>query len=152
MTDHKKVILITGCARGVGFETAKALVLQGEVVYAGVRNLANATSLIEFSKSHENLKVLQLDITKEKEASHAVRTILKNEKRIDVLIYCAAHVLFGPVEMVSIKQAKHQFEITFFGILRMIQKVLPSMRKRKSGHIICLGSTSGVKSEPMYSM
>ena len=148
----KKVILITGCARGLGFSLALRLSRQGHIVYATVRNLKKARNILDKERSIPSLLVRQMDITNNKEILDVSEEIKKNEKKIDVMILNAAYILFGPIECIEIEQAQKQFDVNLFGSLRVIQALLPLMRKRKQGFIIFMGSTSGVHCSAMYGL
>ncbi len=147
---RRKTILLTGASRGIGFATAQLLVEEGHIVYATSRDPSRALELTNLAKKHPNLKLRKLDITKNKDISRVIKEIVASEGGIDVLIPNAAYVLFGPIETVSLRQAREQFEVGFFGPLNLMQQTLPYMRKAKKGQIICLGSSSGVESSPMY--
>jgi short-subunit dehydrogenase len=77
-----------------------------------------------------------------------VKTIIKEQEKIDILINNAGYGSFGALEDVSITEGKHQFEVNLFGMARMIQLVLPQMRKQKSGRIINISSVAGKIYEP----
>ncbi|WP_371813427.1 SDR family NAD(P)-dependent oxidoreductase [Leptotrichia sp. oral taxon 218] len=66
-----------------------------------------------------------------------------NEGRIDVLINNAGYGSYGAIEDVEISEAKMQFEVNLFGLARLVQLVLPHMRKQKSGRIINVSSMGG---------
>ncbi len=63
-------------------------------------------------------------------------TILKIAGRLDVLVNNAGYMLGGVVEEITVEEAKAQFETNFFGVVRMVKRVLPIMRTQGNGHII----------------
>jgi len=72
-----------------------------------------------------------------------VSNLLQKTGRIDVLVNNAGQVLTGGLEETSIDEAKAHFDSNFFGAVRMVNAVLPEMRKQKSGQIINVASLAG---------
>ena len=140
----EKVAVVTGTSSGIGFETALALAREGYYTYATMRNTANGDKLKELS-SKESLKidVLELDVDNENSAKTAIKHILDQKQRIDVLVNNAGWVLWGCVEDVSVDEFKTQFETNFFSIIRLIQEVGPTMRNQGSGTIVNISSVVG---------
>lgn len=132
------VILITGASSGIGFQTAEFLAKEGHTVYGAARRLDKLNQLKQFS-----VKPLSLDVTNEESMQKAVETIIKNEKRIDVLINNAGYGSYGAIEDVPLSEAKRQFDVNLFGMARLTQLVLPYMRKQHSGRIINTSSMGG---------
>jgi NAD(P)-dependent dehydrogenase (short-subunit alcohol dehydrogenase family) len=89
------------------------------------------------------IDVLELDVDNENSAKTAIRQILDQKQRIDVLVNNAGWGLWGCVEDVSIDEFKAQFETNFFSIIRLIQEVTPTMRKQGSGTIVNVSSVAG---------
>ncbi|MCC8087950.1 MAG: SDR family NAD(P)-dependent oxidoreductase [Rikenellaceae bacterium] len=139
-----KVILITGISSGIGMETAKTLVRAGHTVYGGARRQDRMLGL-------ENLGVrcMYLDVTDEGSMTAAVNYVLENEGRIDVLINNAGFGIYGTVEDVPLSEARRQLDVNLFGPARLIQLVLPHMRREYSGTIINIASIAGRMSIPL---
>ncbi|MBS0634643.1 MAG: SDR family oxidoreductase [Verrucomicrobia bacterium] len=127
-TLEAKVVLITGASRGIGLKTAEHLTSLGHTVYATNRK--------------------ELDVTDDASIQRTLETIMQKEGRLDVLINNAGIAVFGPFELVTIEQAQRVFDVNFFGAMRVMQQVLPIMRKQNSGLIINMSSTSGVRPSP----
>ena len=140
----EKVAVVTGTSSGIGFETAIALAREGYYTYATMRNTAKGDKLKELS-SKESLKidVLELDVDNENSAKTAIKHILDQKQRVDVLVNNAGWVLWGCVEDVSVDEFKTQFETNFFSIIRLIQEVGPTMRNQGSGTIVNISSVVG---------
>lgn len=150
--NEKKIVLITGCSSGLGFAAAKRFVEEGHRVYAGMRNLKNATVLEEAVNHSDQLTVVKLDITKQEDIVPVIDLILKTNERIDVLINNAAQVLLGPPDSATIEEVRELFEVNLFGQIRLTQAVIQVMRKQESGRIVFLSSISGVESTPHLSL
>ena len=140
----EKVAVITGTSSGIGFETALALAREGYHTYATMRDITKSDKIKEIEKK-ESLKidVLELDVDNEDSAKTAVRQILDQKQRIDVLVNNAGWGLWGCVEDVSVDEFRAQFETNFFSIIRLIQEVTPTMRKQGSGTIVNVSSVAG---------
>lgn len=138
-----KVILVTGASTGIGHATAKYLAEQGHIVYAAARRVEKMQDL-----TASGVKILSMDVTDDASMISGVNTILKNEKRIDVLVNNAGYGSFGALEDVPISEAKNQFEVNVFGMARLTQLVLPHLREQKSGTIINVSSMGGKFGEP----
>ena len=140
----EKVAVVTGTSSGIGFETALALAREGYYTYATMRDTTKGDKLKELA-SKENLKidVLELDVDNENSAKTAIKHILDQKQRIDVLVNNAGWALWGCVEDVSVDEFKTQFETNFFSIIRLIQEVGPTMRNQGSGTIVNISSVVG---------
>lgn len=148
MIKNDKVILITGASSGIGKSTAEYFFKNGYKVF-GTSRKANYTKKENGSGF---LEMIPLDVTNEESAENAINYIVKKMNRIDILINNAGFGIAGAIEDTSIEEAKRQLETNFFGTMRMINKVLPIMRKQMNGRIINLSSVAGVISIPYQSM
>ncbi len=135
---EQKVILITGASSGIGRDTAQALAAKGHKVYAAARRMELMEPLKE-----QGITPLRMDVTDEQSMAEGVRFILDREGRIDVLVNNAGYGYFGPVENVAMAEARRQLEVNVFGLARLCQLVLPTMRAQHSGRIINLSSVAG---------
>ncbi|PBQ31001.1 short-chain dehydrogenase/reductase [Sphingobacteriaceae bacterium] len=144
MDNQKKIILVTGASSGMGEDFVKSLLKDGHIVYGAARRLERMDAI-----KRAGAKVLDLDVTNDESMINCVATIIKNEKKIDILVNSAGFGLNAAVEDVSIADAKYQFEVNVFGVARLIQLVLPHMRAQRSGKIINISSVAGKVSSPM---
>ena len=140
---EQKVVLISGATSGIGFATTKAFHEKGWKVWAGFRQ-----HIPDELKQMENVGFCHLDVTDDRLVQSAIETILKKDGRIDALINNAGYGLIGPEECVTIDEAQHLFDVNFFGALRLIQAVLPTMRNQRYGHILNISSGVGIYSLP----
>lgn len=138
------IILITGSSTGIGFATAELLAKNGHKVYASMRKPKNSPQLKEIAeKNNLPITILPLDVDRDASVKDAVTFILNKETGIDVLINNAGIDSVGPVEELPLEEIKKIMETNYFGTVRCIQAVLPSMRERKSGCIINVTSVAG---------
>ena len=133
-----KVILLTGASSGIGYDTAVALAQQGHKVYAAARRVERMEPLRQYG-----IVPLKMDVTDEASMQEGVKTLLDAEGRIDVLINNAGYGYFGAVENVPMNDARNQLEVNVFGLARLCQLVLPTMRAQHSGRIINTASVAG---------
>jgi len=134
----KKVILVTGASSGIGKATALQLIKEGHIVYGAARRTDKMQDLVT-AGGH----ALKLDVTDEANVKQVVADIIHNEGKIDVLVNNAGYAVYGPIEEVSLEDARRQFEVNIFGLASITQLVIPHMRKAKSGTIINISSVGG---------
>ncbi len=134
----KKIALVTGASAGIGMATALELHARGFTVYGAARRTDKMLSL-----SEKGIHTVSLDLTDEASISSCVNTILKKEGHIDVLVNNAGYGSYGAIEDVPMEEARRQVEVNLFGLARMIQLVLPTMRKNKFGKIVNISSVGG---------
>ena len=131
-------ILITGCSSGIGKATAIRLNNAGLPVYASARKVERLADL-----AGDGIRTLALDVTDEQSMADAVDAVEAEAGSVAVLINNAGYGLYGPVEQVPLRDVRQQFETNFFGLVRLIQLVLPGMRRAHSGRIINISSMGG---------
>ncbi|MGX9429914.1 MULTISPECIES: oxidoreductase [Bradyrhizobium] len=135
---RKKTALVTGASSGMGKEIAKRLIKDGFQVYVAARHVDKMDDLVKLGA-----RALRMDISKETEIKAAVDTILGQVNGVDVLVNNAGFGLYGPVEDVSIEEARYQFEVNLFGAARLTQLLLPKMREKRAGTIVNITSMGG---------
>jgi NAD(P)-dependent dehydrogenase (short-subunit alcohol dehydrogenase family) len=137
------IALVTGASSGIGEATAKGLLAAGYIVYAGARRVDAMGPL-----AAAGARVLSLDVTDDASLTTAVDTILSETGRIDVLVNNAGYGSFGALEDVPLDEGRRQFEVNIFGLARLTQLVLPTMRAQRAGRIVNVSSVSGKIGEP----
>lgn len=139
----KKVALVTGASSGIGKETAKLLVEQGFTVYGASRRLEKMSDLHALG-----VKLIAMDLGDETSILQGVAQVLNNESTIDVLINNAGYGSYGALEDVPLSEARYQFEVNIFGLARLTQLLLPTMRAQRAGKIVNISSIGGSFGEP----
>ena len=140
----KNVILVTGASAGMGKEFAKELLKDGHIVYGVARRVDKMDDIKSLG-----VKVLEMDVTNEDSMVKGIETIIKAEGRIDVLINNAGFGSYGAIEDVSIADARYQLEVNVFGAARLMQLVIPHMRKHNYGRILNISSIGGKVALPL---
>ena len=140
----QKVALVTGSSSGIGFESCIALAKDGYRTFASMRDIKKAGEIKAIAKK-ENLPidVIQLDVDNEESIVSAIKQIVSDGGRLDVLVNNAGYGQFGCTEDVSVDDFRKQFETNFFSIIRIIQEVSPIMRNQNSGIIVNISSVIG---------
>jgi NAD(P)-dependent dehydrogenase (short-subunit alcohol dehydrogenase family) len=152
ISGQQQVAVVTGSSSGIGFETSLLFARNGIYTYATMRNQSKSKEI--FGKAiKDNLPVetLHLDVTDEKSISDIIEKIIAEKGRIDILVNNAGYSLLGPLEQLHLDEIKEEFETNFFGIIRLIQSVLPIMREQRHGRIINISSLAGRIGFPLSS-
>lgn len=122
-------VLITGTSRGLGRSLANELTERNYQVIAGARNINDIEDLTAYKKialdicDVENIKVVEND-------------------DIDILINNAAYNVAGPIEAIPIEEIQKEVETNLMGAIKLIQTVLPGMRKKRKGIIVNISSVA----------
>ena len=148
----KRTGLVTGCSSGIGLATCHVLSRNNFMTYGTVRNLSKAKKIQDLiNRENLSLKILRLDVNDNQSIKLAVKKILTDTGRIDVLINNAGYGMFGPVEEITTQEVKKQFETNFFGTIRLIKAIVPIMRKQGNGTIVNISSMVGRFGVPLNS-
>ncbi|MEJ7635917.1 SDR family NAD(P)-dependent oxidoreductase [Aeromicrobium sp.] len=140
MTDRTRprTVLITGCSSGIGESTAARLARSGWTVFATARKPETLADL-----ATAGCHTLALDVTSEESMASAVETVLGEVGHLDALVNNAGYSQSGAAEALDLDDVRRQFETNVFGLLRMCQLVLPSMREHRGGRIVNISSMGG---------
>lgn len=137
------VIFITGITSGFGRAMASRLNSDGHKVYGTYRRdsqqIPGVTYLKADVQDHESLK-------------NAVNCVIEKEGRIDTVISNAGMGIGGPLEFTSLDDAQRQMDVNFMGMVRLLNLVVPVMRRQQHGHIICVSSIGGLMGLPYQGM
>lgn len=147
-----KNIIITGSSSGFGLKAAKDFADRGHQVFATMRKPdgKNAGKKAELVEHSHLIKVVDMDVTDDASVKNAINGIISQAGKIDILINNAGIMYLGITEAFGVEQAKFQMETNYFGAIRTMQAVLPSMRSSGSGLIINTSSLVGRMSPPFF--
>ena len=133
-------------------KAAKDFADKGYRVFATMRNpqAKNAAKKAELEGHSAHISVVDMDVTRDASVKEAMDHILAEAGTIDILINNAGIMYLGITEAFSVEQARFQMETNYYGAIRVMQAVLPSMRKAGSGLIINTSSLVGRISPPFF--
>ena len=136
---NNNVALVTGASSGIGLVTAQTLVNAGYRVFGTSRKPV---------ASSQGVTMLICDVTDDASVQTLIEEVIKQAGRIDLVVNNAGIGLIGGAEESSIAQAKRLFDVNVFGVARVVNAVLPIMRKQKSGRIVNMSSILGLIPSP----
>jgi NAD(P)-dependent dehydrogenase (short-subunit alcohol dehydrogenase family) len=143
-----KTIFITGASSGIGKSTAKLFSQKGFQVIASMRSPEKEDELHKL----ENVLVVKLDVEKREEMEEAIHQGIEKFGTIDTLINNAGYCAFGPLELATDEQIRKQYNVNVFGVMNMIQAILPHFRQKNDGSIINISSIGGKVANPYLSL
>jgi NAD(P)-dependent dehydrogenase (short-subunit alcohol dehydrogenase family) len=142
------VILVTGASTGIGRLTARSLAAAGHIIYASMRDIAgrNAAHVRElrdwaFANGHD-LRAVELDVLSQESADAAVKTIVAEQGRLDVVVHNAGHLVIGPTEAFTPEEMTRVFDTNVFGAQRVNKAALPVLRDQQSGLLLWVSSST----------
>lgn len=146
---QQKTVLVTGATDGLGRAAAVLFAERGYRVFAAGRS-AEKRAALDALASERNLSLtsLHLDVCEEGSVQRAIGAVLAEAKTLDVLVNNAGLSYVAAFEDMRMEDWRRQFEINFFGLIRVTQAVLPHMRERRSGRILMMSSVSGLVTPP----
>jgi NAD(P)-dependent dehydrogenase (short-subunit alcohol dehydrogenase family) len=145
ITTDKKVALITGANRGIGFETARQLGQKGVLIVAAARTRAAADETAAKLKAQGiDACGVQLEVTSGSDRKSAAQWIDSQFGRLDILINNAG---VGSEGMRTIETSEKELQRIFgtnvFGLLAVTREMLPLLKKSPAGRIVNLSSILG---------
>ncbi len=148
MANAKKVALITGANKGLGYEMARQLAQSGVTVVLAARDRAKGEVAAEKLKNEGlDVRFIKLDVTNKKDYAEAVAFLEKNFGKLDILINNAgisADGLAGTsVSATTEESLQRTFETNFFAPIALTQTLLPLLKKSEAGRIVNMSSILG---------
>ena len=139
MRFREKVVWITGASSGIGEALAYRVHDEGGLLTLSARREEELERVAARCRSREPM-VLPLDVTSENDVAEATARVFERFGRIDILINNAGLTHRGPVVDTDQAVFRRVMDVNFFGPLLLTKAVLPSMIRRKSGHIVVVTS------------
>ncbi len=136
-----EVIVITGCADGMGKEVARMLAAGGDLI-AGFDVDAAGIEALKQELAGDHL-FMPLDITDRPGVSAFRDAVLQKYERVDTVLSNVGIGFFGPFEEVDLERALTCLEINVIGAAAIFQAFLPTLRERRVGKLIAMSSLVG---------
>jgi NAD(P)-dependent dehydrogenase (short-subunit alcohol dehydrogenase family) len=152
----KQVIVVTGASSGFGALASRALADAGHTVYASMRettgrNAAQVKAVEEYATTHTvDLLAIELDVASQQSADFAIRKIVEENGRLDVIVHNAGHMVFGPAEAFTAEQFAELYDVNVLSTQRVNRAALPQLRKQGRGLLAWVSSSSVAGGTPPY--
>ncbi|MFL5535636.1 MAG: oxidoreductase [Gemmatimonadales bacterium] len=140
----RPVAMVTGASGGIGEATARALHAAGYRVFGTSRRAPVTKS--------PGIEYLICDVTSDESIQAAVAEVLSKAGRVDLLVNNAGVGLVAGAEESSVEQAKSLFDVNLFGVFRLTNAVLPTMRRQGAGRIVNISSVLGLIPAPFMAL
>ncbi len=160
----KKIALITGANKGIGFETARQLGNEGVTIIAAARNKEKGNYAVEVLKKEGiDIEFLKLDIDNDADIKAAVDYIQSKYGKLDILVNNAGIQVESDnwgtnnTENISETVLRQTLDTNFFNVVKLTNALLPLIKKSEAGRIVNLSSILGSltlhadASSPIYS-
>ncbi len=142
-----KTILITGASSGIGKATANHFAKNNWKVFASMRDTKS------FLNEHpENIIPITIDVSDKHSIKNGINSVLSMTQNIDVVLNNAGFGGYGAFELSTTEQRQKMFQVNVFGLMNVIEEILPHFRANKSGLIINVSSIGGQMTYPLYSI
>src|SRR5438034_6190670 len=151
MTKEKRIALVTGANKGIGFEVVRDLARKGFHVFLGARNEKAGEVAAEklrtegVKEDYGEITVLKIDASKPDSIRHAAEEFSRSTDRLDVLVNNAGILLDGDKDVLMV--APETFETTLrtntLGALLVAQAFVPFLKKSDSPRIVNVSSGGG---------
>ena len=143
---ERRIALVTGANKGIGFEVARQLAQAGVQVILGARDGQRAGAAVERLKAQElAVSSVALDLNSQASISAAATAIGAQYGRLDILVNNAG--IFdssdGPPGKASIDAVRRVMETNFIGTLAVTQAMLPLLRAARAARIVNVSSSLG---------
>ena len=152
----KQVIVVTGASSGFGALAACALANAGHTVYASMRettgrNAAEVKAVDQYAAAQKvDLRAIELDVASQESVDVAIRKIVDENGRLDVIVHNAGHMVFGPAEAFTPEQFAELYDVNVLSTQRVNRAALPQLRKQGRGLLVWVSSSSVAGGTPPY--
>ena len=152
----KNIIVVSGASSGFGALAARALARAGHSVYASMRettsrNAPQVKEMEEYATAHDvDLHTIELDVLSQESTDAALKNIISENGRLDVVIHNAGHIVFGPAEAFTPEQLAQLYDTNVLSTQRVNRAALPHFRGQGKGLVVWVSSSSTRGGAPPY--
>ncbi len=152
----QQVIVITGASSGFGALAARTLAHAGHTVYASMRgtagrNAPQVEAVQQYAAKHKvDLRTVELDVASQDSPNAAIKQIVTEQGRLDVVIHNAGHMSFGPAEAFTPEQFAELYDVNVLSTQRVNRAALPQLRQQGRGLLVWVSSSSARGGTPPY--
>jgi NAD(P)-dependent dehydrogenase (short-subunit alcohol dehydrogenase family) len=105
----------------------------------------------EYATGHRvDLRATELDVASQESAESAIRKIVEENGRLDVIVHNAGHMVFGPAEAFTPEQFAELYDVNVLSTQRVKPAALPQLRKQGRGLLLWVSSSSVAGGTPPY--
>lgn len=134
------IAIVTGASTGIGKACAEALARAGYRVFGTSRSVRQ--------DGPTGVEMVTCDVTDQASVDALVAHVHASAGQIDLVVNNAGLGLVGGAEESSVTQVQALFDVNLFGAMRVVNAVLPAMRRRRAGRIINVSSALGLAPGP----
>ncbi len=145
-------VLITGASRGIGRALALAFAEEGADLILVARSQALLQEVEnEISRLGRKAVSIAVDITHPEQLDQLIERVRKEENKLDILVNNAGKGLYALVQNTPLAEMRDIFELNFFSLASLTQKLLPLLKKSSHPQIINISSIAGHIAVPKMS-
>ncbi len=143
MNFKEKIVLITGTSSGIGQASAIQFAKKGASIILVARRKKKLEEVVEdLKKFNVSTLVCECDVSNKSQVQKMSEIVLEKYDSIDVLVNNAGFAIYGSVSNLTTEEIESQMATNYFGMVYCIKNFLPSMIKKKSGHIVNVASVA----------
>ena len=145
-SEHLRTVVITGANEGIGYHLLTSLVEDGYRV-AGLD--IDGANIEPLQNNHpDRVRFVECDVTADDDVETAIEEVVTEWGPVDILVNNAGIFNFALFEDQTLADTKREFEVNYFGYVRLVHAVLPQMRERNEGIIHNVSSGAGIVGHP----
>jgi len=142
-TFQNKVVCITGASSGIGEGLAYAFSKEGAKLILLARNEDKLKTVKAACTNPNDVEILSIDLSKYENIESQISSVINIFGPIDILINNAGISQRTTVAESTIEVDQKIMNLNYFGVVALTRLILPSMMKRKSGHLVVISSLAG---------